>query len=170
MSCVFPEPASFSSQPATSKCKVLLFKKQKKRKKLISPNSYIYAMLKAIHWTWPFSQFIERKWKEFRLCWAQKFWKGCLRFSVTKCNSNRWKTSAASASPDCRPHVPKELTGTQQGTAQGRSPHTGDPADLGLPVVAVGVQTLFRSSPGELIMNGTTGIKNTSQTSSYSLI
>lgn len=119
----------FSSQPATPKCKTLLFKKQKKRKKLISPNSYIYAMLKAIHWTWPFSQFIERKWKEFRLCWAQKLWKGggCLRFSVTKCNSNRWKPSAASASTDLCRRSPG------RGRAQpGAGPaHRGDPADLG---------------------------------------
>lgn len=168
MSSVFPEPALISSQPATSKCKILLFKKQKKRKKLTSPNSYRYATLKAIHWTWPFSRFTERKWKEFGLCWAQKFWKagGCLRFSVTKCNRNRRKPSAASGSTDCCPHMSKEVTGTQQVLAL-RGPkqtlsslwwHWGSRPFL------------FRSSPGKLIMNGTTAIKNISQTSSYSLI
>lgn len=167
---------SFSSQPGTPKCKTLLFKKQKKRKKLISPNSYIYAMLKAIHWTWPFLQFIERKWKEFRLCWAQKFWKvgGCLRFSVTKCNSNRWKPSAASAGTDSGPQVCEEVTGAQRAQL-GAGPRTrGDTADLGLPAVPLGLQTLpvreLSREDEKPIMNGATGIKNSSLTSSYSLI
>lgn len=53
--------------------------------------------------------------------------------------------------------------------------HMRDPADPGFPVAAVGlrslhVQELCREAEQKLIMNGVTGVKNTSQTSFYSLI
>ena len=62
------------------------------------------------------------------------------------------------------------------GQASGQLPaHARDPADPGLPAVAAGlrslrVRELAREAEQKLVMNGVTGIKNTSQTSFYSLI